>query len=232
MDDAARGPRDASGGGRVVVLRADHQRTRLTHALEVAQGANGIARACRLNVALTEAIALGRTRRVWPGLVRGRRFLMSAGAGLDSQVVHSVSPGLKRRAGKLAYVWETAAAGWKYRFPVLQVRVDDVPREAYSVVVSKTSRYAGPYVLAREARLDEPRFQVCLFKGRGLWNVFRYSLGLMASRMRFLPDVEILPAERVRISGPEVPLQIDGDPGGFLPVDIGIDREPLNLIVG
>ncbi|HEX9259964.1 MAG TPA: HD domain-containing protein, partial [Acidimicrobiales bacterium] len=36
-----------------------HQRTRLTHALEVAQVATGIARALRLNVALTEAIALG-----------------------------------------------------------------------------------------------------------------------------------------------------------------------------
>jgi dGTPase len=41
------------------VFPEDHQRTRLTHALEVAQVATGIARACRLNVALTEAIALG-----------------------------------------------------------------------------------------------------------------------------------------------------------------------------
>jgi dGTPase len=43
----------------VFVFPEDHQRTRLTHALEVAQVATGIARACRLNVALTEAIALG-----------------------------------------------------------------------------------------------------------------------------------------------------------------------------
>jgi dGTPase len=38
---------------------ADGQRTRLTHALEVAQIATAVARACRLNVALAEAIALG-----------------------------------------------------------------------------------------------------------------------------------------------------------------------------
>src|SRR5262249_20845767 len=36
----------------------DHLRTRLTHAVEVAQIATGIARAAELNVALTEAIAL------------------------------------------------------------------------------------------------------------------------------------------------------------------------------
>jgi dGTPase len=51
--------RRLAGKTQVFVFPEDHQRTRLTHALEVAQVATGIARACRLNVALTEAIALG-----------------------------------------------------------------------------------------------------------------------------------------------------------------------------
>ncbi len=46
---------------------ADHQRTRLTHALEVAQVATSIARAAGLNVALTEAIALGHDCGHGPG---------------------------------------------------------------------------------------------------------------------------------------------------------------------
>ena len=196
--------------------------------------ANVLAREVRVAdpEAAADAIALGRVERIWPGKVGGRRFLMFAGAGLDSHVVHNVSLGLKRRVGRFAYVWETAAAGWRYRFPALQVRVDGSPREAYSVVVSKGSRYAGPYVLARDARLSIPSFQVCLFKRRGMWNVFRYSLGLLLSRVRAYRDVEILPAERVAISGADVPLQIDGDPAGFLPVEISIDREPLRLVVG
>ncbi len=45
----------------------DHQRTRLTHALEVAQVATAMARACHLNVALTEAIALGHDCGHGPG---------------------------------------------------------------------------------------------------------------------------------------------------------------------
>jgi phosphoribosylaminoimidazolecarboxamide formyltransferase/IMP cyclohydrolase len=91
---------------------------------------------------------------------------------------------------------------------------------------------AEAYVLARDARLSVPGFQVCLFKRRGMWNTCRYSLGLLLSRMRAFRDVEILPAERVSISGPDVPLQVDGDPGGFLPAEISIDREPLSLVVG
>ncbi|MGZ4712399.1 MAG: HD domain-containing protein [Acidimicrobiia bacterium] len=51
--------RRLAGKTQVFIFPEDHQRTRLTHALEVAQVATGIARALRLNVALTEAIALG-----------------------------------------------------------------------------------------------------------------------------------------------------------------------------
>ncbi|HZQ58342.1 MAG TPA: HD domain-containing protein [Acidimicrobiales bacterium] len=51
--------RRLAGKTQVFVFPDDHQRTRLTHALEVAQVATAIARALRLNVALTEAIAVG-----------------------------------------------------------------------------------------------------------------------------------------------------------------------------
>jgi dGTPase len=59
--------RRLAGKTQVFIFPADHQRTRLTHALEVAQVATAIARACRLNVALVEAIALGHDCGHGPG---------------------------------------------------------------------------------------------------------------------------------------------------------------------
>jgi dGTPase len=59
--------RRLAGKTQVFVFPEDHQRTRLTHALEVAQVATAMARACRLNVALTEAIALGHDCGHGPG---------------------------------------------------------------------------------------------------------------------------------------------------------------------
>jgi dGTPase len=56
-----------AGKTQVFIFPEDHQRTRLTHALEVAQVATSIARSCRLNVALTEAIALGHDCGHGPG---------------------------------------------------------------------------------------------------------------------------------------------------------------------
>jgi dGTPase len=59
--------RRLAGKTQVFVFPEDHQRTRLTHALEVAQVATSVARALGLNVALTEAIALGHDCGHGPG---------------------------------------------------------------------------------------------------------------------------------------------------------------------
>jgi dGTPase len=59
--------RRLAGKTQVFVFPADHQRTRLTHALEVAQVASAVAKSCRLNVALTEAMALAHDCGHGPG---------------------------------------------------------------------------------------------------------------------------------------------------------------------
>jgi dGTPase len=59
--------RRLAGKTQVFVFPDDHQRTRLTHALEVAQIARSVARALGLNVTLAEAIALGHDCGHGPG---------------------------------------------------------------------------------------------------------------------------------------------------------------------
>ena len=59
--------RRLAGKTQVFVFPDDHQRTRLTHALEVAQVARSVAGALGLSVALTEAIALGHDCGHGPG---------------------------------------------------------------------------------------------------------------------------------------------------------------------
>jgi dGTPase len=59
--------RRLAGKTQVFVFPADHQRTRLTHALEVAQVAVGVSEALGLNRSLTEAIAIGHDCGHGPG---------------------------------------------------------------------------------------------------------------------------------------------------------------------
>jgi len=59
--------RRLAGKTQVFVFPDDHQRTRLTHALEVAQVARSVSAAIGLNVVLTEAIAIGHDCGHGPG---------------------------------------------------------------------------------------------------------------------------------------------------------------------
>ena len=59
--------RRLAGKTQVFIFPEDHQRSRLTHALEVAQVSRAIAARLGLNVALTEAIALGHDCGHGPG---------------------------------------------------------------------------------------------------------------------------------------------------------------------
>lgn len=59
--------RRLAGKTQVVVYPTDHQRTRLTHAIEVAQVAVSLARGLGMNVTLAEAIALGHDCGHGPG---------------------------------------------------------------------------------------------------------------------------------------------------------------------
>ncbi len=59
--------RRLAGKTQVVVFPTDHQRTRLTHALEVAQVATSIARGVGANASLVEAMALGHDCDHGPG---------------------------------------------------------------------------------------------------------------------------------------------------------------------
>ena len=59
--------RRLAGKTQVFVFPQDHQRTRLTHALEVTQVATSVSRALGLNVSLTDAIALGHDCGHGPG---------------------------------------------------------------------------------------------------------------------------------------------------------------------
>ena len=79
--------RRLAGKTQVFVFPDDHQRTRLTHALEVAQVATSIATALSLNVALTEAIALGHDCGHGPG---GHASEDALGPFLESGFDHAV----------------------------------------------------------------------------------------------------------------------------------------------
>lgn len=181
---------------------------------------------------IAKAIAQGGRIDAHLGIANGRHFIMMAGVGFDAHVVANVDLALKRTTGKLAYVIETLSQSLRYGFPVCRVTVDGRPFTACSVVVCNGRHYGGPFVAAPRARLTHPAFEVCLLEKGGWRHVLRYGLALVLGRLHSLPDVRIESGSAIRIEGETgLPVQGDGDIIAELPVEIGVSRKTVSLVV-
>jgi len=182
--------------------------------------------------AVAGAITGGAATAANIGLANGRCFTAMAGVGFDAHVVANVNLRVKRLLGKGAYVLESVRQLIRFPFPRYRVTVDGQSYEAASVIVAKGHYYAGRYVCAPDARLDQPEFHVCLFSRGGRWNAIRYAVALAFGRLQRLADFRILRGRTVTIDGPPGdPVQGDGDIIAYLPVRMEIAPRPLRLLV-
>ena len=188
---------------------------------------------------VARAVLAGRTLP-WDVGVReetGQRFLLMAGAGFDAAVVHDFHAnrrGTIHMAQYLAWGLRFVAV---YRPPRLRVEIDGAPVEGPVgfVLVFNGAEYGGPLRFSAGARPDDGLFQVLLFRRaqpRDTVRLFAHGfLAAVLDRSLSLPGAEFRPARRVRISADEpVPLQLDGDPAGFLPATFSIRPAAVRLI--
>jgi len=178
------------------------------------------------------AIAVaGAARPIRLGAVAGRRFVMMAGIGFDAAVVAGLDLALKRRVGKLAFVKAVIVQLLRHgagRFDVSCEGADHLPGSA---VIANGRFYAGRFVLAPAARLDDPALQLVLLMRTGRLAMMRYLLAMTLGRVHRLRDVRILRTDRLTVSGPVgAKVQADGDIVGSVPVTISVDARPLWLI--
>jgi diacylglycerol kinase (ATP) len=192
-----------------------------------------------------DRIISGAVRPVRFGFVEGdgikrRPFVAMVGAGFDADVVASVTPGLKRRLGRGAYAIQAIRRLFGDCGAKLQVRLDDGPPIAVaSVVACNTRFYAGRFVLAASARLEDPTLQVCLFRRGGRGAALRCLASMVTHRMPKLPDTlfAVTPAQKIEITadpGCETavhPVQADGDHIGALPARVWVAPGLLQIAV-
>jgi len=172
---------------------------------------------------------------VFEGRPVARRFLLMTGVGFDAEVVEGLDLDLKRRAGKLAFVWSILKRLWRYRPTEYSVTLEGEggvsERRAASAVATKARYYAGRFVLAPAAHLTDRSFQLALFRNPGRRAALGYLLALAGGFLHRLTDVEFATARAARFTLPRgAPVQIDGDVAGPLPVTIRIAEEPLLLV--
>lgn len=193
--------------------------------------------AAEIGLALKPAVIVrtlleGRVQPSYAGVVNGRHFVAMTGAGFDARVVEKVSLGLKKWIGKGAYVLTSICELFGDMSKSITVEVLGKTYDVGSVIVAKGARYGGHFICAPNARLEDPSFQVCLFKGKGAWATVRYAVALARENIATLQDVEIIEATEVKISAPAgISLQGDGDIIAHCPAEISVEQRVLNLLV-
>jgi len=182
---------------------------------------------------LANTILHGPVQAITLGRVGERMIAVMAGIGFDARVVDGVSLRLKRVLGKGAYVIEALRQFILHPGSLYRVLVDGNAFMASSVIVANGRYYGGHYLLAPAADLASEGFQVCLFERSGRWNLLRYLLAVVTSRVPRLTDCRVVEGRRVYVSGGtgNEPVQGDGDTVSRLPVLIEAVPNAIKLVM-
>jgi diacylglycerol kinase (ATP) len=159
----------------------------------------------------------------------GRHFLMMAGAGFDAQVVCDLSPGLKKRAGKLAY-WVAGFSQIVKRVGQLETRIDGNTYPCGFALMSRVRNYGGDLELASGASLLSNEFETVMFEGSNPLRYAFYMLAVAVKQVQKMPGVHTVRATLVELLG-DAPIQIDGEYLGRSPATIEIVPDALTILV-
>ncbi len=176
---------------------------------------------------LAATIAAGRAATIDVGVAPGRRFTLMAGFGFDADVVtrhHSARigrGGVPRPTHRAMYVDPVLRSSLGYRFPPITVRVTDPGREetlvGSTVFVFNLPRYALGLPFAPTARGDDGLLDVVVFRDPGPFRALHYLWLVVRGLHLGRPGVEHRTVRRAVVTAAErVPVQLDGDPGGFV----------------
>jgi diacylglycerol kinase (ATP) len=172
-----------------------------------------------------------RTRRV--DLLRANQqyFIQLAGVGLDAQVVQATSWEFKKNFGPLSYLISAAQIAAR-KPPRLIVESEGVIREGSFVLIGNGRYYGGPVAFFKDARIDDGKLDVLIFKNLAYLDIARYLAMVFMGKHTDQPDVEYFQTKKAMVrSDEDVPVEVDGEVVTALPVTFRISARKLRVVV-
>ena len=184
--------------------------------------------------ALCQTILDGQLLPVDAGLASGRIFLVMASCGFDAAVVERVHGQRHGHIHKWTYLKPIAESMWRYSFPQIRVQLSDqsTALAVHWLFAFNLPCYGGGFRLAPHADSADGLFDVCMYRGRTLWRGLLFALAAGCRKHSMLANFSTLRSPRLRLESDEpVPYQLDGDPGGYLPLELETLPGRLLLLV-
>ena len=157
-------------------------------------------------------------------------FVQLAGVGLDAQVVKETTWASKKSFGPLSYLVSAAQIAAR-KPPQLVIESDGLAREGSFVLVGNGRYYGAPIKVFQNAQIDDGLLDVLIFKNTGYLDIARYLAGVFIGRHTELADVDYFQTKKLRVhSAQDVPVEVDGELAGHLPVTFRISSRKLRVI--
>jgi diacylglycerol kinase (ATP) len=176
--------------------------------------------------AVVATVRRRRVRLLDAGTANGRPFLLMVGVGLDGQVVHLLDHLRRGPIAYASYVVPTVMTLAAYRFPPLSVEVDgqvvltDTPAVAF---LGNVPEYGTGLPILTRAVPDDGLLDVCAIPCRDLRELAEVLLLVATGEHPLREGVVYARGRHFRVTAPEpVPVQADGDPAGFTPVEVDV----------
>ena len=174
---------------------------------------------------LIHRIISSKTFSLDAGEANGQLFLAVASVGFDAEVVRLLSA---RRTGHIdhtTWIRPILQALGGYQFPKIRVRTEGNEKAIHTrwAFIFNVPRYALGLRFVAESDCADGRLDLCCFRGGRWWNGLRYFVGVLFGWHRAWRDTHVEQVTQISIESDEpVPYQLDGDPGGELPVTIRV----------
>lgn len=177
-------------------------------------------------------IAEGATKVVDLALANEQFFVQLAGVGLDAQVVEETSWEFKKNFGPLSYLISASQIAARKPPRILIEGEDGVEREGSFVLVGNGRFYGGPFVMFKDARADDGKLDIVIFKNLSHLDMIRYMQGILFGTHMDLHDVEYFQTTKATVRSDErVPVEVDGELAGETPVTFQIAPHRLRVLV-
>lgn len=158
-------------------------------------------------------------------------FFACASIGPDSLAVAGVSHALKRRLGRMAYVVSLLRQLVAWPRHAIVLSADGCDHACEAVFIAKGRYYAGPWTFAPLASPGDGLLHVVMLETARRRDYARFMLDLMLGRDPARREgIRAITCRQLAIASERpLPVQVDGDPVGSLPVAMVILPETLQL---
>ena len=188
-------------------------------------------------VALANMIVAGDCRQLDVGRANGKLFLVMASCGFDADVVHRLHSNRQGHIRHWSYAKPVVSAIRKYKYPKIRISLESNDDHQPTVdpcwaFVFNVPRYAMNLPIAAEANPEDGMLDLCTFRGGSLFRGLFYLVSVILRRHKHWTTSKTYHFKKLTMeSDGEVPYQLDGDPGGTLPLTIEVVKGGVTLIV-